>query len=140
MPTLPSAVADIRVPFFDVDSMDVVWHGHYVKYLEVARCALLDSIDYGYTEMSESGYAWPVVKLALRYTRPAVFGQELQVTASMIEWELRLVIEYAVIDRETGAGLSSASTTQMAVETASGETCLGSPPILEQRLKRAGYL
>ena len=31
----------VEVPFFDVDSMDVVWHGHYVKYLELARCALL---------------------------------------------------------------------------------------------------
>ena len=31
----------ILVPFFDVDTMHVVWHGHYIKYLEVARCALL---------------------------------------------------------------------------------------------------
>ena len=30
---------DVTVPFFDVDSMNVVWHGHYVKYLEIARCA-----------------------------------------------------------------------------------------------------
>ena len=29
---------EILVPFFDVDTMHVVWHGHYVKYLEVARC------------------------------------------------------------------------------------------------------
>ena len=33
---------NIDVPFFDVDMMDVVWHGHYIKYFEVARCALLD--------------------------------------------------------------------------------------------------
>ena len=33
---------EILVPFFDVDTMNVVWHGHYIKYLEVARCALLD--------------------------------------------------------------------------------------------------
>jgi acyl-CoA thioester hydrolase len=33
----------ILVPFFDIDTMNVVWHGHYVKYLEVARCALLDN-------------------------------------------------------------------------------------------------
>lgn len=28
----------IDVPFFDVDSMNIAWHGHYVKYLEIARC------------------------------------------------------------------------------------------------------
>lgn len=38
------AEVEIQVPFFDVDSMDVVWHGHYIKYFEVARCALLDHI------------------------------------------------------------------------------------------------
>ena len=36
--------SEIVVPFFDVDSMHIVWHGHYVKYLEVARCALLDRL------------------------------------------------------------------------------------------------
>ena len=32
---------EMQVPFFDVDMLEIVWHGHYVKYLEVARCALL---------------------------------------------------------------------------------------------------
>jgi acyl-CoA thioester hydrolase len=27
---------EILVPFFDIDTMNVVWHGHYVKYLEIA--------------------------------------------------------------------------------------------------------
>lgn len=51
-------IVEIVVPFFDIDSMDVVWHGHYVKYLEVARCALLDDIGHNYTQMKDSGYAW----------------------------------------------------------------------------------
>ena len=35
----------IEVPFHDVDVMRVAWHGHYVKYFEIARCALLDKIE-----------------------------------------------------------------------------------------------
>ena len=27
----------LRVPFYDVDSMRVVYHGNYIKYLEEAR-------------------------------------------------------------------------------------------------------
>src|SRR6185437_9998187 len=42
---------EVTVPFFDVDSIDVVWHGHYVKYLEIARCALLDRIGHNYAQM-----------------------------------------------------------------------------------------
>ena len=33
------AEIELLVPFFDVDMMEVVWHGHYVKYFEEARCS-----------------------------------------------------------------------------------------------------
>jgi acyl-CoA thioester hydrolase len=33
---------DLEIPFHDVDMMQVVWHGHYAKYFEIARCALLE--------------------------------------------------------------------------------------------------
>ena len=50
--------------------MEVVWHGHYVKYLEIVRGVLLDSIDYNYAQMKASGYLWPVIDLHLRYVAP----------------------------------------------------------------------
>lgn len=140
MPELPRVVSERDVPFYDVDSMQVVWHGHYVKYLERARCDLLDHIGYGYQAMRESGYAWPVVKLSLRYVRPAVFGQLLQIVARMTEWEYRLIIDYEILDKATGAKLASGSSMQVPVEMATGETCLGSPTVLEQCLKDSGYL
>lgn len=140
MAELPRVVSERDVPFYDVDSMQVVWHGHYVKYLERARCDLLDHIGYGYQAMRESGYAWPVVKLSLRYARPAVFGQVLQIVASMTEWEYRLVIDYDILDKESGARLASGSSMQVPVDMTSGETCLGTPPVLEERLKASGYL
>ena len=42
------AEIELVVPFFDVDMMEVVWHGHYVKYFEEARCALLDKLGHNY--------------------------------------------------------------------------------------------
>ncbi len=53
---LVSSYLDIKVPFYDVDSMRIVWHGHYVKYIEDARCVLLDKLGYNYLAMEESGY------------------------------------------------------------------------------------
>ena len=100
---------EILVPFFDVDSMHVVWHGHYVKYLEIARCALLDSLGHNYKAMQESGYAWPVIDLQLRYVRGAVFGQRLNVRASLVEWENRLKINYLISDLASGDRLHSSS-------------------------------
>jgi acyl-CoA thioester hydrolase len=46
----------IKIPFHDVNMMEVVWHGHYVKYFEIARYALLEKINYNFPQMRDSGY------------------------------------------------------------------------------------
>lgn len=123
------ADTEILVPFFDIDTMDVVWHGHYVKYLEVARCALLDKIGHNYTQMKDSGYAWPVIDLQLRYVRGATFGQKLNVRASLVEWENRLKISYLISDLESAERLTRACSVQVAVDLASREMQLASPKV-----------
>ncbi len=127
---------EVLVPFFDVDSMLVVWHGHYVKYLEVARCALLDHLDHNYLQMKASGYAWPVIDLQLRYVRGAVFGQRLKVRASLVEWENRLKINYLISDSVTGERMTRASSVQVAVHIDSGEMQLASPQVMLDAVNR----
>ena len=65
-----SHITTIKAQFFDVDSMDVVWHGNYVKYLETARCELLSKIGYDYKKMKMDGFAYPIVKLDIKYIKP----------------------------------------------------------------------
>jgi acyl-CoA thioester hydrolase len=133
---------EILVPFFDVDSMNVVWHGHYVKYLEVARCALLDDIGHNYEQMKASGYAWPLIDLQLRYVQAARFGQRLIVRADLVEWQNRLLIHYLIRDAESRQRVTRASSVQVAVNLASGEMQLESPKVfidaVEQRLRANG--
>jgi acyl-CoA thioester hydrolase len=129
-----SAEAEIQVQFFDLDPMEVVWHGHYVKYLEVARCALLDAIDYNYTQMKASGYAWPVIDMRLRYIDSATFGQRLKLRAEIVEWENRLKIDYLITDAASGRRLLRGSTTQVAVDMLTREMCFVSPAVLFQKL------
>ncbi|MCK1792956.1 acyl-CoA thioesterase [Pseudomonas violetae] len=126
----------ILVPFFDIDTMNVVWHGHYIKYLEVARCALLDRIGHNYNAMVESGYAWPVIDLQLRYVRGAVFGQKLNVRANLVEWENRLKINYLITDLETGERLTRAVSVQVAVDMTSREMQLASPKIFTDAVQK----
>lgn len=125
---------DIEVPFHDVDMMEVVWHGHYVKYLELARCVLLDSFNYNYMQMRASGYAWPIIDMQLRYIKGAQFGQRIRVKASLVEWENRLKINYLITDAQTGERLTRAYTVQVAVAINTREMCLVSPPILFEKL------
>lgn len=131
------AEVEVLVPFFDVDSMDVVWHGHYVKYFEVARCALLERIGHNYTQMRDAGYAWPIIDVQLRYMRGARFNQRIIVRADLVEWENRLKINYLIHDAETGERMTRGSTVQVAVDIATREMLLASPRIFTEAVERA---
>jgi len=84
--------------------------------------------------MKQSGYAWPIIDLHLRYAHPATFGQRIKVRAAIVEWENRLKIDYLISDCTSGQRLTRASTTQVAVDAATHEMCFVSPPILLQKL------
>jgi acyl-CoA thioester hydrolase len=127
---------EVTVPFFDVDSMDVVWHGHYVKYLEIARCALLDDVGHTYAQMKQSGYVWPVIDLQMRYVQAARFGQQLRVRADLVEWRNRLKINYLISDAQSGERLTRASTVQVAVSLADGAMQLVSPKAMVDAVER----
>ncbi|MEX6501403.1 acyl-CoA thioesterase [Pseudomonas zhanjiangensis] len=131
------AEIELLVPFFDVDSMDVVWHGHYIKYFEQARCALLDRIGHNYRDMREAGYAWPVIDLQARYIRGAQFGQRIRVRADLVEWENRLKIHYLISDAASGERMTRGSSVQVAVEIASREMLLASPKVFVAAVERA---
>jgi len=128
------AETEIEIQFYDLDPMQIVWHGNYVKYLEVARCALLDQIDYNYHQMKDSGYMWPVIDVSLRYIGSAVFGQRIKVRAEIVEYENRLKIDYLITDAASGKRLTRASTSQVAVSIATGEMSFVSPDILFEKL------
>ena len=124
----------LEVPFFVFYAMQIVWHGHYVKYLEIARCELLRTFDYDYPQMHESGFMWPIVELNLKYRGSAVFGKKIEVCATLIEWQHRLKINYKITDIESGKLLTKASTIQVAVDQATQELCFESPAVLLNKL------
>lgn len=120
--------------FHDLDPMDIVWHGNYVKYLELARCALLQKYDYDYPQMRESGYAWPIVHLHLKYTGMVVYGQAIKIRARITEWENRLRMDYLVTDAATGKRLNKAYSIQVALEIATREMQYVCPQVLWDKL------
>jgi acyl-CoA thioester hydrolase len=132
--TVRQTSVEITVPFHDIDSVGVAWHGHYAKYFEIARCALLDSFGYGYDAMRASGFFWPVVDLHVRYVKPLRFGQRICVQATLREWENRLLVDYLITDAATNERLTKGRTSQVAVNAKTGELCLASPAIVFERL------
>ena len=133
---LPTEV-EVDVPFHDVDIAGVAWHGHYAKYLENARWALMHRIGYGLDQMIESGYGWPVIELELRYLRFSRFRDRLRVRATLVEWENRLVMHYLVVDAANGERVARGRSVQVAVDIASRELQFVSPRALVERVAAA---
>jgi len=123
-----------EVQFYDLDPMEIMWHGNYVKLFEEARCALLDDINYNYPQMKASGFAWPVVDMRLKYVRPAVFGKKLKVTATLTEYENRMKITYVIQDHNTGEKLTTGYTIMACVAIETGEMLFETPHCFREKL------
>ncbi|MBS1213500.1 MAG: acyl-CoA thioesterase [Proteobacteria bacterium] len=136
MTDTPKVMAEVElaVPFHDVDMLEIAWHGHYCRYFEIARCAMLEKIAYDYMTMRATGFVWPVIDLHIRFVRPARFGQRIRVIAELAEYEYRMKIRYRVCDAESGTVLVRGHTIQVAVDARSGEMCYASPDIFLRKL------
>jgi len=128
------ASAHLKIPFNDLDPGNVVWHGRYFKYFEMARSVLFEGIGYSFREMAESGFLWPVIDANVRYVRPLVLDQQVCVTACLKEWELRLVVDYKIMDG-LGVTYTRARTVQAPVDASTHELAFGSPEILVNNVK-----
>jgi acyl-CoA thioester hydrolase len=126
----------IKAQFYDVDAMKIVWHGNYVRYLEEARSALLDHIGYNYEQMAESGFAWPIVDLRVKYVKSVTLLQEIKVIATLVEYENRLRISYRIVDAKNGDVFTKAETVQFPVSMTTGEVCLDCPLALTDAVRR----
>lgn len=136
-PGRPRAEVELEVPFHDIDAMQIVWHGRYVKYLEQARTALMRGLGFDDLAVLRQGWMFPVVDLRLRYLRPARLGQRLSVRAELAAHVPMLRIHYQIRDAGAGTWLARASTAQAPVDATTGELCLPPPDALLRRMEQA---
>jgi acyl-CoA thioester hydrolase len=92
-----STSVTLKVPYYDVDLMQIVWHGNYLKYFEVALQALFR--EYGvdlrrYTE--ETRYVFPVVRSTIKHIWPLRFDDEFICTAVVKEARVKIVLDFEI--------------------------------------------
>lgn len=124
----------LTVPFYDLDPLNVVWHGNYLKYLETARCDLLKKIGYDYDNMRADGVVYPIAKMDLKYIKPCKFNQVLFLETIVEELEPSLIIKYNIFDEESGEKVFSAKSMQICVDIKTGESIYSAPEGLKQKL------
>ena len=120
-----SSKIQIKVPFYDLDPMNIVWHGNYVKYLEKARCALFAKLNYTYYDMYDDNIMYPLAKMDFKFIKSAKFDDDLEIEATFKEFEPAIIIKYDIFSGEDK--ILSASTMQMGVNVKTGETIYNAP-------------
>ncbi len=116
---------NIKIPFHDLDPMNVVWHGNYIKYLEQARCDMFDKLGYTYYDMKDDNYVYPVAKLNTKYIKPLSFNQEVTIKASLIEIEPAIIIKYKMFNKSDI--VFEAETMQIGINITTGESVYNAP-------------
>lgn len=124
----------IKVEFYDVDSMDIVYHGNYVQFLERARCFFLEKLNYTYVDMKNEGYAFPIVELSIKYIRSLKFREEAVVKVYLTEYENCLKFDYEIFNQE-GVLVTKASTTQMVIDSRTNKTLFVCPQSLIKKVE-----
>ena len=128
-------VYHLRVPFYDVDSMRVVYHGNYTKYFEEARCAYFEALGMSYNEMEASGFLLPVVSLNVKFIRSCTFGQELAVEVVREANDNLIVLHYTIRDAKSGVKCCKGTTRHAAIDAETKELFFELPEPFLNRLK-----
>ena len=87
----------VTVRYAETDMMGVVYHGNYLPWFEVGRTTLLKELGLPYRQLEEEGFRLPVLEVAARYLRPAVYDDTVTIVTRLHERPLlRIRLEYEV--------------------------------------------
>lgn len=131
-PPVLTVEARRRVRFEEVDMLGIVWHGHYVSFLDDGRVAFGDRFPaLSYAKMREERVATPIVQLHLDYKAPLYFDDVMAVETTL-HWTdaLRLNFSYR-ISRSDGRPAVTAYTVQLFTKP-DGEMLLVPPDWIEE--------
>lgn len=133
-----SASAELAVRFPEVDAQGVVWHGNYLKYLELGRDAVLALGGLTPAGVLRAGYAAPIVTCDVRYKAPLKLDDRARVEAEL-RWEgvPRLDFEYRVVRLSDGV-VAATATTRQVLTGPEGELILVLPDFLRAWGERCG--
>jgi acyl-CoA thioester hydrolase len=93
--------ATVTVRYAETDMMGIVYHANYLPWFEVARTQLLREQGFPYRQLEADGYRIPVLEVAAKYRRPAVYDDVLTIVATIREKPLlRIRVEYEVFRGE----------------------------------------
>jgi len=130
---LREATVRLQVPFHDLDPMQVVWHGNYLKYFEIARQALFDQSGLDlYRIHQESGTLFPIVRSSVKHIHPLRFRDLFDCRARVAEARNKLVLDFEITLVPSGTVCARGRSEQVAVSWPGLELELKIPAVVRR--------
>ncbi len=125
----------LRIPFCDVDGMQVVWHGNYFKYFDAARERYFDESGLDlYSTYAQSGIAFPITRTQTKYIRPLRYRDTIDCIALVVEAEFRIVLDFEIRLADDNTLCTRGRSEQVAVHMPGGELELRIPVHIRRAL------
>jgi acyl-CoA thioester hydrolase len=79
------STTQIRVRYAETDQMNVVYHGNYAQYFEVARAECIRENGFTYKQIEALGVMMPIVEINIKFLRPAHYDDLLTIKTTLKE-------------------------------------------------------
>ncbi|NCC49819.1 MAG: acyl-CoA thioesterase [Spartobacteria bacterium] len=125
-----------RVNFREVDSMWIVWHGHYIAFFEEIATELRRRCGLSYQRFVEERLAVPIVQCHLDYRHPLLLDEEFTICAELLWTDAaRINIEYTIYKAD-GSIAATGYTVQLFVDAQTNQPFYVPPPLFEETRQR----
>ncbi|MEW6108238.1 MAG: acyl-CoA thioesterase [Nitrospirota bacterium] len=126
----------LSVRFNEVDSFNVVWHGHYIGYFEAGRLDLCNRFALSPDEMRALGLFAPVIEIKCRLRSPARYNDSILIKTSVIPSEKAMLTFSYRLFRESDLKLLVEGETSHVLLTLDGKMLYEVPPGLNSRIEK----
>ena len=75
-----------KVYYSDTDAYGVVWHGSYLRWLEMGRVMLCEEAGYKLSELEKANIVLPVAEINIKYKNSAKLEDEIIIETDVIEY------------------------------------------------------
>jgi len=134
------SITETVVRFSEVDSMAVVWHGNYIKFLEDGREDFGKKFGIGYLDVYHNELMTPIVKISMEYKKPLFYGDTALIETTYIDTDsAKIQFEYKIFRKSDNELIATGESTQVFLNL-NRELELTTPPFMEEWKRKMGLL
>ena len=108
---------EVKVRFGEVDSMGIVWHGNYVKYIEEGRESFGKKYGISYLDIYSNNVMAPVVNMNVDFKKQVKYGDMLIVETEFIETPAaKIIFDFRIFRKSDNELVATAQSTQVFID------------------------